>query len=78
VTKIEDIEALIAQLPPEEFERLAEWFDRQRETEFDRQIQVDAESGRLDELYARLESENAGRADESLEQFFGRPGGPGT
>jgi hypothetical protein len=28
VTTIEEIEAAIAELPPEQFERLAEWFDR--------------------------------------------------
>ena len=38
----------------------------------DRQIQADARSGRLDELYARLESENAGQPDEPLDEFFGR------
>ena len=72
VTEIEDVKAAIARLPREQFERLAEWFDRQRETEFDRQIQADAKSGRLGKLYARLESENAGQPDEPLGEFLGR------
>jgi hypothetical protein len=72
VRKIKDIEAAIVQLPREQFERLTEWFDRRRETEFDRQIQADAKSGRLGELHARLESANAGQPDEPLAEFLGR------
>jgi hypothetical protein len=72
VTHVEDIQAAIVQLPRKQFERLAAWFDRRRETEFDRQIQADAKSGRLGELYARLESENAGQPDEPLAEFLGR------
>ena len=70
VTKLEDIEAAIAQLPREQFDRLAEWFDRQRESDFDRQIEADAKSGRLDEFCARLESHSASQPDLSLDEFL--------
>jgi len=32
---IEEIEAAIAELTPEEFEKLGEWIDQRRETAFD-------------------------------------------
>ena len=70
MTKLEDIEAAIVQLPREQFDQLAEWFDRQRETGFDRQIEADAKAGRLDACYARLESENAGQPDMPLGEFL--------
>ena len=72
MTKLQEIEAAIVRLRREQFERLAEWCDRQRETDLERQIRADARSGRLDELHARLESENAGQPDESLDEFLGR------
>lgn len=70
MTKIEDIEAAIAQLPREQFDQLAEWFDRRRESDFDRQIEADAKSGRLDEFHARLESQSAGQSDIPLDEFL--------
>ena len=70
MTKLEEIEAAIAQLPHEQFERLARWFDRQRETDFDRQIEADAKSGRLDALFAKLDAESAGGPDMPLDEFL--------
>ena len=71
MTKIEEIEAAIAKLTPDEFEKLGEWIDRRRETEFDRQIEADANSGRLDALHDRLRAENPGE-NMPLDEFLGR------
>jgi hypothetical protein len=71
VTKLEEIEAAIAKLTAEEFERLGEWIDRRRETKLDRRIEADARSGRLDALHDRLRAENPGE-DISLDEFLGR------
>ncbi len=71
MTKIEEIEAAIAKLTPEEFEKLGEWIDRRRATEFDRRIEADASSGRLAALHDRLRAENPGE-DISLDEFLGR------
>ena len=71
MTKIEEIEAAIAKLTPEEFEKLGEWIDRRRETEFDRQIEADAKSGRLRALHDRLRTKNPGE-DMPLDEFLGR------
>ena len=70
MTNIEKIEAAITKLTPEEFEKLGEWIDRRRETEFDRQIEADAKSGRLDTFHDRLRAENPGE-DISLDEFLG-------
>ena len=70
MTKIEGIEAAIAQLTPEELETLVKWIDRRRETDFDRKIEADARSGRLDSLYQRLETENRGEAEIPLDEFL--------
>jgi hypothetical protein len=70
MTTVREIEAAIAELPREQFDQLAEWFDRQRETDFDWQIEADAESGRLDALYHRLQSGNGGEPDMPLDEFL--------
>ena len=70
MTKIEDIEAAIAELPPEQFARLAEWIDRRRETDFDRQIEADAKAGRLDALWAEAEKEIAEGKARPLDELL--------
>ena len=70
MTKIEEIEAAIAELTPEELEKLGEWIDRRRETDFDRKIEADAKSGRLDSLFERLETESRGEAGIPLDEFL--------
>jgi len=62
VTKIEEIEAAIAQLPREQFEQLAEWFDRQ--------IEADAKAGRFDPLWAKAEKEIAQGKARPLDWFW--------
>jgi hypothetical protein len=70
MTKIEEIEAAIAQLPREQFEQLAEWFGRQRETDFDRQVEADAKAGRLDPLWAKAEQEIAQGKARPLDELL--------
>lgn len=70
MTKLEEIEAAIAELPREQFERLAEWFDRRRETNFDRQIEADAKAGRLDPLWAEAEKEIAEGKARPLDELL--------
>jgi hypothetical protein len=70
MSTVEQIENAILQLPPTEFDALAAWMDQQRETAFDRQIAADAQSGRLDTLFQKMESKNAGRPDQPLDEFL--------
>ena len=50
MTKLEKIEEAVAQLPDDEFWRLAEWFAELQAERWDRQIEEDAKAGRLDKL----------------------------
>lgn len=70
MSTVQEIESAILKLPQGDFELLAEWFDHQRETAFDRQIAADAKSGRLDALYQRAQAHSAGQPDQPLDEFL--------
>lgn len=55
--RVEEIEAAIASLPPEEFRRLAQWFRAREQAEWDEQLDSDSASGKLDFLFAEAENE---------------------
>jgi hypothetical protein len=65
VSKIEALEEEIRKLSPNEWEQLRDWvFERDAE-EWDRKIERDASSGRLDELFAdALADHRAGKSTE--------------
>ncbi len=50
MTKLEDIEKAIEQLPPEQLARFRAWFDAFDGARFDARIERDAKSGKLDKL----------------------------
>jgi hypothetical protein len=62
MTKLKELEMAIASLPEDEYRRFRRWFlDRDWE-KWDKQIEEDAESGKLDFLVDEaLEAKNAGR-----------------
>lgn len=47
---IEDIEKAVAKLPPKELARFRAWFEEFEAARFDRKIERDATSGKLDRL----------------------------
>ena len=47
---IEEIEKAISQLPPDDLARFRAWFEEFEAARFDRRIEQDAASGRLDRL----------------------------
>lgn len=55
--RIEEIEAAISGLSPEEFRRIAEWFRELDQTRWDEQMDRDSASGKLDFLFSEAESE---------------------
>lgn len=61
MSSVAEIEQAIAKLPAGEFVELERWFDDERNRKWDRQIEADAQSGKLRELYERLQSENQGQ-----------------
>jgi hypothetical protein len=54
---IREIESAIAQLPTSEIVKLAEWFYEFQAQVWDRQIERDVQSGRLDALIEQAEQE---------------------
>lgn len=68
VSTVQEIEAAIDRLPPGEFLALVDRLRERHAEAWDRQMESDATSGRLDALYARLETENRGQSDIPLDE----------
>ena len=63
MSKLEKIQAAIESLSEEEYSRLREWFVRKKDWEqWDREIEVDSQSGKLDFLVKEaLQEKSKGR-----------------
>jgi hypothetical protein len=59
MTKLEKLENEISALPPEDVRALGEWLDELREQLWDRQIERDADAGKLDKLIAEAKADIA-------------------
>jgi hypothetical protein len=57
--RVEEIEAAIASLPPEEFRRIAQWFYEREQGLWEEQVDSDSASGKLDFLFEEAERESA-------------------
>ncbi len=64
--KVEDIQAAIESLPEDEYVRLRNWFSEKDWEKWDRQIEVDSESGKLDFLVKEAVEE---KAEGKLREF---------
>ncbi|MCC6537770.1 MAG: hypothetical protein IT162_09490 [Bryobacterales bacterium] len=63
MNRVEELATAIANLAPEEFRQLAEWFHAQEQSHWDEQLEQDAASGKLDFLFDESRDESAaGRA----------------
>ena len=70
MSRLEKLEQDIAKLSPEEFVELEQWFDAERNRKWDRQLEEDAQSGKLREVYEKLKSENHGQPNTPLDEFL--------
>ena len=70
MSSVAEIEQAIASLSAEDFIELARWFDAERNRKWDRQIEEDAQSGRLRDAYQRLQNENQGQREVPLDEFL--------
>lgn len=62
MTTVEEIEEAVAALPPDKLARFRTWFEEFEAARFDRQIERDARSGKLDALAApAVEEHRKGR-----------------
>ena len=56
--RVEELEAAIASLPPEEFRRIALWFREREQRLWDEQLDGDSSAGKLDFLFDDAEAES--------------------
>ena len=54
--RVEEIEAAIQGLPPEDYKRLVQWFLAREQTRWDEQMDRDSSAGTLDFLFEEAES----------------------
>jgi len=59
MSRVEEIEAAIDGLPPEEYRRILQWFRLREERRWDEQLDADSCAGKLDFLFDEAESESA-------------------
>ena len=59
VAKVEEIQVAIESLPYQEYVRLRQWFSERDWHKWDRQIEADSESGKLDFLIEEALDEKA-------------------
>jgi len=65
MSTVEDIESAVSKLPPEDLARFRAWFEEFEAVRFDRKIERDAKSGKLDRLAEQaLADFREGRARE--------------
>ena len=53
---VAEIEAAVERLPIEEYQRFERWFEEYAQRRWDRQIEADAEAGKLDALVAEVDA----------------------
>jgi len=57
--RVEEIEAAIDGLTPEEYRRIVQWFRAREQERWDEQMDRDSSGGKLDFLFEEAESESA-------------------
>jgi hypothetical protein len=59
MSRVEEIEAAIDSLPPEEYRRIIQWLRSREQKRWDEQLDADSAAGRLDFLFDEAEGESA-------------------
>jgi hypothetical protein len=59
MSRVEEIEAAIDGLPPEEYRHIVQWFRVREQSRWDEQMDADSLAGKLDFLFDEAESESA-------------------
>jgi len=57
--RVEELEAAISGLTPEEYQRLIQWFRAREQTRWDERLDRDSAAGKLDFLFEEAERESA-------------------
>jgi hypothetical protein len=59
MSRVEEIEAAIDGLSPEEYRHIVQWFRAREQSRWDEQMDADSSAGKLDFLFGEAESESA-------------------
>jgi hypothetical protein len=70
MSSVKEIASAISKLSRDDLTELESWFAEFTADAWDRQIEADAQSGRLDAFYQRLQQENAGEPDIPLDEVL--------
>jgi hypothetical protein len=70
VSTVDEIEAAISNLPPQDFARVRDWLLERDNLLWDKQIEEDAAAGRLDPLVAEIERDIQAGRTKPLNGFF--------
>lgn len=70
MSSVQEIEAAVKGLSPQELSQFESWYDEFKADAWDREIEEDAKSGKLDEFFERLKAENAGQPEVPLDEFL--------
>jgi hypothetical protein len=72
MSTVQEIEAAIEGLSREQLDELCDWLSDFAADAWDRQIEADAASGKLDAMYRRLEKENQDEPNIPLDDFLNK------
>lgn len=70
MTTLPEIEAAIKQLPESDVRQLSVWLQEYLDEMWDRQIEANLASGKLDKLIAKAEADIAANRVRSLDEVF--------
>jgi hypothetical protein len=70
MTTLSEIESAIQQLPESDIRQLSEWIQAYVDERWDRQIESDLVSGKLDYLIARAEADISANRVKNLNEVF--------
>ncbi len=70
MTTLPEIESAIQQLPESDIRQLSGWIQTYLDEMWDRQIESDLASGKLDRLIARAEADIAANRVKDLDEIF--------
>jgi hypothetical protein len=59
MSRVEEIEAAIDGLSPDDYRRIVEWFRAREQERWDAQLDADSAAGKLDFLFDEIETESA-------------------
>ena len=73
MSKVEQIEADIAKLSPQDARQVAQWLEEFLADQWDQQLEADAKAGRLDKLTEQALREIEAGETQPLDEFLRHP-----